>query len=157
MLNEVFLNLSFRSSLCQRACFNPDIWRGNCITTCSCGLLYSLVAHIYTGCADRAAWRFFFFFCSEVDRLFPCSLLCMRVCWASLCAVNKICFCPQTMADRVLLCVWQLHRIFFPWVIGYVGLSWQLVRCCSLWFFSSFFSIKKEEAGWKLTPPYQPN
>lgn len=51
------------------------------------------------------------FFCSEVDGLFLCSLFvhvcaCVRVCVCErVCAVNKICLCPQTMADRVLLCV----------------------------------------------------
>lgn len=75
-LNQAFLILLLVSN-CQRACFSPDGWRRNRIAACSCGLLYSPVAHIYTGCADRAAWSFF---CSEVDRLFPCTLFVRCVC-----------------------------------------------------------------------------
>lgn len=137
--------LSFSVSLFYRVCFSQDIWRRNCNTTCSCGLLYSLVAHIYTGCADRAAWRFL---CGEVDRLFPCSVsVCVR---ASLCAVNKICFYPQTMANRALLCVWRLHTKFFHGLLGMVschGNWWDVVH-----YDSSFFS-KKKEAGCKFTLP----
>lgn len=54
-----------------------------------------------------------------------CVCVCERV---SIYAVNKICLCPQTMADRALLCVRLQVRdgytqvfFFFHGLLGFVG------------------------------------
>lgn len=157
MLTEVF-SISFLSF--QSACLGPDVWRRNCNTTCSCGLLYFWWL---TSTQDVPTELLKGFFCSEVDRLFPCSLFVLSVCEREreregefLCAVNKICFCPQTMTNRALLLVCDGYKHFFlllfPRVIEYGGLSWQLVRWCSLWFFSSFFLVK-ERSRMQMDPP----
>lgn len=80
--------------------------------------------------------------------------LCMCV-WASLCAVNKICFYPQTMADRVLLCVWRLHPHFS---MGYW--VWWVVMATGETLFTMIlflFLLNKERNRMQIDSPYQQN
>lgn len=83
--------------------------------------------------------------------------VCLCECvWASLRACKQDLPLPSNHGRQSTpVCVMATHT-FFPRVIGYGGLSWQLVRRCSQWCFPSFFSIK-EEVGRKLTPPAKLN
>lgn len=103
------------------------------------------------------------FFCSEVDRLFPCTLcmwecVCERV---SIYAVNKICLCPQTMADRVLLCV-RLRvcdgytQVFFStgyWVLWVVMATVETLFTMILF----LFLLNKGRRRMQIDSPYQPD
>ncbi len=122
--------------------------------------VFSGGSHLHRMCRQSCLKVFFFFVVKWID-CFRAVCLCMCVCvcvcvcvWAS-----ESLRCKQDLPlpsnhgrQSAPVCVTATHKFFFHGLLGMVGCHGNWWDVCSLWFFPSFFSIKKE-AGCKLTPP----